>query len=205
MLYVLHKADKQTMFNYMIKSDQDLKVLECRDEHEDKVTQSNRQDNSDSNKVVVADSEIVEERDDEKNIKNRPHEEVPVTEEQVESDTTDTPQTTDNSTQAEENKEQRSETESGPIASKSKQLEQNGKGNCGVVKEIAVFETVVERVKREWEARGITEDQYNDIYKTVVANFSTQQVPTSLKQVGHVVPFPFLLSALPYTCIVHHI
>lgn len=198
MLHVLQKADKQTMFNYMIKSDQDLEKLEGSDEHEDKVTRSNRQDGSDSNKEVMADSGVVEEGSDEKSIKNTPGEGVPVTKKLAESDNTDTLKTTDNSTQA-ENKEQTRQglvTESGPKTSESKEHEQNGEGSGDIVKETMVFETVVERVRREWEARGITVDQYEDVYKAVVANFSTQQVPTSLKQVGYVVSLISFLFAL---------
>lgn len=46
---------------------------------------------------------------------------------------------------------------------------------------------LLERVKEEWLVHGITQEKFPQLYETVTHNFSTQQMPTSVKQLWFLV------------------
>nr|XP_053639247.1 gem-associated protein 5-like isoform X1 [Cherax quadricarinatus]XP_053639248.1 gem-associated protein 5-like isoform X1 [Cherax quadricarinatus] len=46
---------------------------------------------------------------------------------------------------------------------------------------------LLERIEEEWLAQGITREQYPQLYETITLNFSTQQIPTSVKQLWFLV------------------
>ncbi|KAK4309952.1 hypothetical protein Pmani_018450 [Petrolisthes manimaculis] len=186
LLHVLRKADKQTIFSYLIKSDQDIEEVENYEEHKDKLSKRKKQDGTGSHGAARASGK--DERSNEKKSTDNKPWELGETEKQ-QSDNTQTPQTTNTTPQQQveenegENGHQGMTTENSPKTDEAIPCEINGECGGGDVLEAAEeLETVVERVRREWKARGITQDQHNDIYKAVTANFSTQQLPTSLKQ-----------------------
>ena len=46
---------------------------------------------------------------------------------------------------------------------------------------------LVEEVKRQWEAKGFSQTQYKDLYQHIVTHFTTQQTPSSVKQLWFLV------------------
>ncbi|KAK3851599.1 hypothetical protein Pcinc_041767 [Petrolisthes cinctipes] len=185
LLHVLRKADKQTIFSYLIESDQDIEEVENREEHKDKLSKMKKQDGTGSYGVAMADArgsgKDERSNDNKKSTDNKPCE-LGETEKQ-QGDSTQTPQQQVEKNEG-ENGHQGIVKENSPGTDDAKPCERNGEGGGSSILEAAAeeLETVVERVRREWKAQGITQDQHDDIYKAVTANFSTQQLPTSLKQ-----------------------
>ncbi|XP_042238825.1 gem-associated protein 5-like [Homarus americanus] len=58
---------------------------------------------------------------------------------------------------------------------------------------------LLERIMEEWTAHGITQEQYPQLYETVTHNLSTQQMPTSVKQLWFLVSVA-LSKCLMNTC-----
>ncbi|XP_045601247.2 gem-associated protein 5 isoform X1 [Procambarus clarkii] len=66
----------------------------------------------------------------------------------------------------------------------------NGNGEVVTENECCVSEEwvpLLERIEEAWLAQGITQDQYPQLYEAVTLNFSTQQMPTSVKQLWFLV------------------